>query len=326
MTDAAIDQILRARTANELFGAGDADTIFKKFQRSVHPDLNPDRLADATAAFVKLSELYKKHGKVETTTFVTKKGSWTLGGDVWKSSGVRYRSVEGSTDTWVAYVATTQATGPFTEGHRILESLTKDLLEDDLKNTTNFRYFFPRILDKFKLGDQRREARALSAEVPDTRWFPLSSFTSIDPRDIAWIARRALVALDLIHSKGYLHGSPHLEAFIIEPVQHGVMVKDWQYAVRMGDPISNVDPQALKAYPSWVKDVGATKDGKLDVIVFAHAFLSLSKASGAPLWLQEFFAGILKNPPSSAAMVLNELTELLDKHWERKFHPMAYPY
>lgn len=326
MTDAAIDQILRARTAQELFGSGDADATFKKLQRAVHPDLNPDRLADATAAFVKLSEFHKRHGKGETLTFTTKKGSWTLGGDVWKSSGVRYRSVEGSTDTWVAYVATTQATGPFTEGHRILENLTKTLLEDDLNNTTTYRYFFPRIQDKFKLGDQRREARAISAEIPNSRWFPLSSFTSVDPRDIGWIARRALMALDLVHSKGYLHGSPHLEAFIIEPEQHGLMLKDWQYAIRMGETISNVDPRAIKAYPSWVKDMGATNDGKLDVMVFAHAFSKLAKDSGAPVWLQQFFTELHGNPRSSAAQVLHELTDLLDKHWERKFHPMAYPY
>jgi hypothetical protein len=321
-----IDRILQARTARELFGDGDADASFKKLQRQVHPDLNPDRLADATAAFVKLNEFYKKHGKVESITFVTKKGSWTLGPDVWKSSGVRYRSVEGSTDTWVAYVATTQATGPFTEGHRILENLTKDLLEDDLNNTTTHRYFFPRIMDKFKLGDQRREARALSAEIPNTRWFPLSSWTSMDPRDIAWIARRGLMALDLVHSKGYLHGSPHLEAFIVEPEQHGLMLKDWQYAIRMGETISNVDPNAIKAYPVWVKSVGATNDGKLDIVIFAHAFRELSKMSAAPFWLTDFFDQTFQNPPASAHKVLQQLTDLLDKHWERRFHPMAYPY
>lgn len=325
MTDTAIDQILRARTANELFGAGDPDALFKKLQRQVHPDLNPGRLDEATEAFVKLNELYSKFGKVESVTFTTKKATWTLLGDVWRSSGVRYRSVDGTEETWIAYVATTKATGRFIEGHRNLENLNRKLLEQDLDNLTTHRYFFPRIVDKFKLGEQKKEARALTAELPGTRWFPLSQWTSMDPRDIGWISRRALMALDLVHSNGYLHGSPHLEAIIIEPEQHGLMLKDWQYSISHGERLTTVDPMAVKAYPSWVKEPNATKDGRLDLIILGDAFETLCKMSAAPLWLTEFFTKLKSAPSTDAVTALRQLTALLDSHWERKFHVMEYP-
>lgn len=320
-----IDRILQARTSRELFAGEDVESLYKKLQRQVHPDLNQDRLEDATAAFVRLNEFYSRFNSGDGTTFTTKKATWTVLDDVWSSSGVRYRAVAKTEDTWVAYVATTQATGPFVEGFRILENLTRSLTEDDQRDSTTHRYYFPRILDKFKLGDQKKEARVISAELPDTRWFPLSQWTSVDPKDIAWIARRVLVALDLIHSKGFLHGSPHLESILVEPAQHGVMLKDWQYAVRKGDPLVLVDPHAMEAYPSWVKDVGSTKDGRIDLMVFGHAFEKLSKASAAPPWLVEFFRELRTNPPKKAVYAMEKLTALLDKNWERKFHPMSYP-
>lgn len=320
-----IDRILQARTASELFSDDDSEKLYKKLQRQVHPDLNQDRLTDATAAFVRLNELYKRLTKGDAITFTTKKGTWTVLGDVWRSSGVRYRAVEGVEDTWVAYVATTQATGPFVEGHRILDTLTKDLLESDLRDATTHRYFFPRVLDKFKLGDQKKEARVLSAELPDTRWFPLSQWTSVDPRDIAWIARRVLIALDLVHKNGFLHGSPHLEAILVEPEKHGVMLKDWQYAVRKGDPLQLIDPKAKDAYPAWVKDVNSTADGRIDLMVFGDAFEKLSHASAAPPWLEDFFKQLKLSPPKEAVTALKKLTALLDEKWERKFHPMSYP-
>ncbi len=320
-----IDRILTAKTARELFAGGDIEILYKKLQRQVHPDLNQTRLADATAAFVRLNELYKRFSSGDGTTFTTKKATWTVLDDVWRSSGVRYRAVEKTEDTWVAYVATAQATGPFVEGHRVLENVTRELLKDDQTNGTTHRYFFPRIVDKFKLGDKKVEARVISAELPDTRWFPLSSWTSIDPKDIAWIARRVLIALDLVHSKGFIHGSPHLEAVIIEPAQHGVMLKDWQYSVRQGDPLQLIDPVAKAAYPSWVKDVGSTKDGRIDLMVFGHAFAKLSKASAAPPWLEQFFQELSVNPPKTAVQALEKLTALLDANWERRFHKMEYP-
>ncbi len=323
-----IDRVLQARTARELFGETDAEAEFKKLQRQVHPDLNPDRSTDATAAFVRLSELYKLLSKAtEPSVFVTKKGSWSASAsDVWTSSGVRYRALTGTEESWIAYVSNPAATGPFVEGHRNLENLLRETLEEDLRNTTTHSYFLPRVLDKFKLGDQRKEARVLSAELPGTRWFPLSLWTSMAPEDIAWIARRGLIALDIVHKHGYLHGSPHLEAFLIEPEQHGVMLKDWQYSVRQGDPLQLVDMRAKNAYPKWAKEVNATRDGRIDLMVFGHAFDELCKMSSAPPWLREVFQQLQSDPPKKAVDALRKLTEVLDNHWPRKYHPMAYPY
>jgi hypothetical protein len=323
----AIDLILNAATPQKLFPvAAEADAVFKKLQRQVHPDLNPTRQSEATAAFVRLQEFYKKlTGGPAKSTFVTRKGSYTVLKDVWKASGVRYRAVEGTEETWMAYVATPGAQGPFVEGHRHLSALNRLLEEQDSKAGTTLRYFLPRVLDQFKLGDGKVEARILSAEAPGTRWFPLSQWTSMDAHDIAWIARRSLVALDLVHKHGYLHGSPHLEAFIVEPVKHGLMLKDWQYAVRQGDPLQLIDPQAKSLYPSWSKEPAATRKAELDLIIFGGAFAQLSRSSGAPLWLQEFFQQLQKTPPAKAEWALAKLTALLDSHWKRAFHPMEYP-
>lgn len=57
----------------------------------------------------------------------------------------------------------------------------------------------------------------------------------IDFKDMIWMYKRTLDALGFVHQRGYVHGAvipPHV---MIGPVDHGVRLVDWSYAVRMQD-------------------------------------------------------------------------------------------
>ena len=71
----------------------------------------------------------------------------------------------------------------------------------------------------------------------------------LDPRDVAWIWRRLLVALGFAHRAGIVHGAvlpPHV---LIETEQHGLTLVDWCYAT--GGPQPGALPAIPAAYRDW---------------------------------------------------------------------------
>lgn len=58
----------------------------------------------------------------------------------------------------------------------------------------------------------------------------------IDARDMAWIWRRLLIALDFAHTNKVIHGCVLPTHILIHPEQHGVVLIDWSYAIL--DPIT----------------------------------------------------------------------------------------
>lgn len=320
-----LEQILKAKTLADLIDTKLNDDAFlreyTKLLRLTHPDMNPHDSSKATDAFVHLQAL--KARKVipgQHITVKTKRNTYLIGEDRWKSSGVRYRSIVGDDQSWLAYVSIQKATGSFVSGYRNLKEIRTKAKDEDRE------HFFPLIKDSLRFGENElKEARVITADVPGTRWFGVDDFKLISPRDIGWISRRVFIALDLTHKAGYLHGSPGLDSLLIEPVQHGIMLKDWQYSVKMGEPLSLIDSKAAKYYPTWAKDSGSTKDGKLDIIIAAAGLKELALASKSPDWLIKFFDYLVKYTPKTANIALGELTEALDDHWPREFHPMAYP-
>ena len=77
--------------------------------------------------------------------------------------------------------------------------------------------------------------------------------------------------------------------------------------------------------PTHAKEPGATADGTIDLHVAGHAFLKLALSGGAPDWMVEYFRMLSKHPPKSAVIALEKITQVIDKHWPRKFHVMEAP-
>lgn len=149
----------------------------------------------------------------------------------------------------------------------------------------------------------------------------------LDPRDVAWIWRRLLVALGFAHRAGIVHGAvlpPHV---LIEPDEHGVTLVDWCYAT--GGP----RPGALPAIPAGYRDwyppevrTGYVPGPDLDIYLGTRCMLRLLDGRAVPPALAAFAAGCqLANPrrrPDDAWALLRELDEVLERlYGPRRFRP-----
>jgi serine/threonine protein kinase len=163
----------------------------------------------------------------------------------------------------------------------------------------------------------------------------------VNPRDVAWIWRRLLVALGFLHRSGVIHGAilpPHV---LIQPEQHGMTLADFAYAL-IGPPESGERIGAISAtYAAWYpKEVWMKEQptAGLDIYMAASCMAFLlggDLPSGrlpdrAPRPLRAFLRGCaLPDPrqrPQDAWALLPELDRLLEGMWgPRTFHPFAMP-
>jgi hypothetical protein len=178
----------------------------------------------------------------------------------------------------------------------------------------------------------------------------------LDPRDVAWIWRRLLVALGFAHRAGIVHGAvlpPHL---LIQPAEHGLTLVDWCYAT--GGPRPGALPAVPAGYRDWYPPevrCGYVPGPDLDIYLGTKCMLALLAGQQMPAPpgggrtpgpsptgghmpgpvpdgerlpgpLAAFAAGcLLANPrrrPDDAWALLRELDEVLERlYGPRRFRP-----
>jgi hypothetical protein len=149
----------------------------------------------------------------------------------------------------------------------------------------------------------------------------------LDPRDVAWIWRRLLVALGFAHRSGIVHGAvlpPHV---LIETGQHGLTLVDWCYAT--GGPQPGPLPAIPAAYRDWYPPEvrsGYVPEPGLDIYLGTKCMLQLISPKDPPDPLTTFGKGcLLANPrrrPDDAWALLSELDEVLERAYgPRRFRP-----
>ncbi|CAM3278161.1 molecular chaperone DnaJ [Stackebrandtia soli] len=156
--------------------------------------------------------------------------------------------------------------------------------------------------------------RAVASSRPD----------GLDPRDVAWMWRRLLVALGHTHRAGIVHGAILPEHVLIHPEEHGLILSNWYYAVAIGKPLSAVVERATAAYPREVFD-RAPAQPSLDIAMATTCMTDLIGAR-IPDRLRDFARGCAHTAPNrrppDAWELLSELDEILDRLWgPRKFRP-----
>jgi hypothetical protein len=148
----------------------------------------------------------------------------------------------------------------------------------------------------------------------------------LDPRDVAWIWRRALVALGFAHHSGLIHGAvlpPHL---LIHPNEHGLCLIDWCYSSRGPNPATL--PALVARYRSWYPgEVGSgyQPGPDLDIYLATKSVVALIRKPLPPP-LAAFAAGCtLASParrPDDAWELLREFDDLIERLWgPRRFRP-----
>jgi hypothetical protein len=305
----AIALIEAAAGPRDLFGP-DAVRCYRRLARLTHPDALPGD-ARAAAAFAKLAAFWQRH-QGDGACLVAR-------GDI----ANLYRTRRG-----LLKVARNPA------DNDLIDREAAALNRIRLSIEPGFGAYFPRLLAAQRVQDPRT-----GAERRGNLLAPLDGFASlaqvraafpggVDPRDAAWMWRRLLVAIGTAHRAGVVHGAVLPGHVLIHPAEHGLVLVDWCYAGRPGEPLPAVVASYRDRYPPEI--LAGQPAGPDTDIWLATACMTGLMGNRAPAPLAAFARGcMLASPhgrPQDAWQLLGELDGLLGRlYGPRKFRPFAIP-
>ena len=317
----AIALIESASTPERLFGTGEqqARQAYRRLARLVHPDAyHGDPGAGppqerAARAFAKLSALWQQHREGG--------GALVASGDIASVTSLPDR---GRIPAGVLKLARDPADGD------LIGREAAALRWLAATGEPAYRPYVPALLQTRRYADPAtgvtrrgnvlaRLSGFVALETVRQR-FP----EGLDPRDVAWIWRRALVALGFAHRGGLVHGAvlpPHL---FIHPHGHGLCLIDWCYSCRGPNPATL--PALVARYRHWYPGEvgpGYQPGPDLDIYLATKSLVTLIREP-VPQPLAAFAAGCtLASParrPDDAWQLLHEFDDLIERLWgPRKF-------
>lgn len=335
-------------------------SIYRQLSRRTHPDLYSG--AESTSAeetFKKLSHLWQvaqtkikagTYGEIPpepTVVIRTRAREYEVFAQIAQTDFCNVYCAnykEGGSDIPVLFqVAKSPLDNEFVGNEaRVLNRLAE---EDSFDK---FYPYFPNLVDAFTFEDSRdhirREINVFSEE-PD-EFYSLAKVRAaysdgIDPKDMAWIFRRVLVGLGFAHQSGVIHGAILPENIFIQPEKHGLVIKEWSYAVvepmGFGGHLLAIPNDYESWYPVEVLKKELVTPG-LDIYLGNKNMVYL--LGGGPLLgnlsdnmhprLRSFFRGCLlpsaNQRPQDAWTLLQEFDELIEGLWgPKKFHPFSMP-
>jgi hypothetical protein len=313
MTSAeAISRIEAASHPGDLFGR-DPSRTYRRLARLTHPDARPGD-ARAARAFAKLARLWQRHQGDHGPAVLVARGDLA---NLYETRRGLLKLPRHPRDNDLMERETTALRRLRAHGDRRYLPYVPQLLE------------VQRQLDSRR--GERRHANVLErlhgfrslAEVH--RAFP----DGVDPRDVAWMWRRLLVAVGFAHRVDLVHGAVLPEHVMIHPGEHGLTLVDWCYSV--GDHSHRV-PAIVERYRHWYPPevLERRTPGPFTDIYLATRCMTQLMGARAPRPLIDFARGCaLPNPgrrPNDAWMLLGELDELLERlYGPRRFRAFAIP-
>lgn len=320
----AIDEVLNARSADELFPRGEDPKAYRKLLRNVHPDRNAGRSADATKATIRLRELYALLGTPASTgatlpVFNVRGTSYAATREWAVSDGMRYYEADES------IISVTDADAPWAmKGVETITTAIRDMTDHE-KN-----FFMP---EKAHTRVIQPGGKSLVTvyEPLETDFLTYGDVLKrlpegIGPKHLAWMFRRLLVALGSLHETGVSHNSIDQDSVLIHPELHGVVLKDYQFSTQFGERVTAVSKQALGRLSPRFHDVKSVENGGEDLALAARLMEDGFGRQSVPMWFSRFFNYVRRAQPSDAAELLSEFDEILEEHWgKRKFVPFHVP-
>jgi len=316
--------VLEAKDAAALFGSHEkrSKIIYRRLARSVHPDLFPDaEKKTAEKAFIKLTDLWNTHTKVATAggtpaaaknTIKTKKHSYSVDGEI-DLPGIyarHYASYDAGYEKCQLLVVREPQDSDLAGRHiDALKKLNKDVPEA-------YRAFYPELLESFRYRTETNTDHiAFTQKIPEG----FSTFArilevypeGISGRDVAWIFKRMLTAVGNAHDIGLVHGAPTLDAFLVHPEFHGVILSEWQYSVPTGETMKALPPEFASDYPTYVLDKEQVTYA-LDIYLCAVTAQKLLRKD-APRQFTAFFNACKLRKPLEAKHLLKEFDVLLQR-------------
>lgn len=204
---------------------------------------------------------------------------------------------------------------------------------------TGLSRLLPQLLDTFEVrsggGGERRRVniitRASTArKSPDPEYVTLAQVRAaypdgLDFRDVAWIARRMLGALGLVHDRGHVHAAVLPAHVLVHPTEHDALLVDWCYAVPAGSKGRALVKGSETYYPPELaagKPIGSQADVYMLGRCVAHLLGADATADvltfppSVPREIRAFVLGTqIANParrPADAWALHDDLGKILD--------------
>ncbi len=250
MTDLILDDIdvmLRGSPDPAMIFGTNPEATLKRFRIATHPDRYPDQADRAMALWSRLEALYAT--LVKPVVIGSPKRSY------------RVTSLLATGDVSDVYQATADdkpyllKCSRVKEGSSMLEREAKVLTEILSKaGTTSFSHNFETLCESFPVKDSFRKCVNVFTYEPG--FFTLeqvhAKYPKLEPRHLAWIFKRVLSALGLVHRCGFVHGAILPCHVLVHAENHGSKIVGWGQSTKTGEIVRSGVERFRDFYPEEV--------------------------------------------------------------------------
>ena len=360
--------LMHAHTAEEVFGDlvgtrkemfETVRSTFRHMAKALHPDTSHQRHHEE--AFNQLMHFWRQaHVKIEQGTYGTVYAAKTFEPFSMRTSRHTY-SVEGvfGWGDLCSLYAASMSDGdkqrrvllkiPIKPQHNDLVANEARVLAhlQEVKEYTQYRHFVSRLVESFSYHERETGiVRQVNVLQYDEGFYTLKEVRAvypqgIDPKDMAWMWRRLLVALGLAHDNTVIHGAVLPTHVLIHPQQHGLALIDWSYAVIDAQCTGAIISAISSAYRDWYpSEVFAKKvpTPGLDIAMAARCMIDLlggearnrTLPATVPWPLRNHLLGCTLAAPQMRVqdvhLVLAQFDDLIERLWgPRAFREFRVP-
>lgn len=249
MTLADLHEHLESHTGEELFeDVGKDHPDYRKWARMCHPDI----AKDGKDTFLLLETRMRE--STQGIIITSKGGMYELERTPFDTTGSICDVFLTKDGTKLAKISRNDRRMDFmTNEAAVLEKITPN--EDNHPTLWNM---LPHIEDKFTIGKRNHGKRRVHIMDYDPNFLTLEYIHSkwpdgVEPETFAWIFKRILLALHVVHRAGYVHGAVIPQHFLAHKEDHSGRLIDFIHAVPIGEPIK-AQVKNKRFYPKEVLD------------------------------------------------------------------------
>ncbi len=317
---------LESHTGEELFeDVGKDHPDYLKWARLCHPDVSPY----GKDVFVLLETRVRE--STQGIIITSKGGTYELERTPFDTTGSIsdvFRTMDG---TKVAKISRNDRHLGFMNNEvKVLSEITPDKDEQPtLWNT------LPHIEDVFTVGQKNHGKRRVHIMDYDPDLLTLEYIHNkwpdgVEPETFAWIFKRILLSLTVVHRAGYVHGAVIPKHFLANKVSHAGRLIDFIHAVKIGESIK-AQVKNKRFYPKEVlnkEPVTPETDiymaGKVGVYLLGGCLSTGNVPGSVPGRIRGFLRAIIMDDKNSRPNDAWELHEDFSSLLERVFGPPKY--
>jgi serine/threonine protein kinase len=263
MTTIEAITLIESASPAVLFG-DNAKASYRRLAMLCHPDKVDGVLKPRAAkAFIRLRTYYSQWA----LPFVAKLGDWSITeplttGDI--------------CDLYITKPEAVLKIARATNNNDLMEAegVALKALHAD-KRSDEFKRYIPRLLETFKASGRRTNVLTLASSYYSLADIKALYPNGLDFRHCIWMLNRLLSALGFAHANGICHGAILPEHLLYHPETHALLLIDWCYSVKIGQPIiARVKAHAAEYPPEVARKTAAM--ASTDLYMAARAIYGAS--------------------------------------------------